>query len=121
MSHNDFLATTLDPASHVPVYRQIAEHLRAVIASGRVHDGDQLPSEAQLMDHYGVVRMTVRSGIKVLQDEALMTSEHGKGVCARGRPPVRWLASAWTFTAGLEHAPLIPRLIGPLPPLHRAY
>jgi GntR family transcriptional regulator len=93
MSPSDLLTATLDPASHLPVYRQIADHLRELIVSGRVHDGDQLPSEVQLMDHYGVSRMTVRSAIRVLQDEALVTSEHGKGVYVRGRPPVRRLAS----------------------------
>jgi GntR family transcriptional regulator len=45
------------------------------------------------MDHYGVARMTVRSAIRLLQDEALVVSEHGKGVYVRRRPPVRRLAS----------------------------
>lgn len=93
MTSDGLLTATLDPASHVPVYRQIADHLRDLIVSGRVGDGKQLPSEAQLMDHYGVARMTVRSALKVLQDEALVTAEHGKGVYVRGRPPVRRLAS----------------------------
>lgn len=83
----------LDPASHRPVYRQIADHLRAEISNGRLGEGDQLPSEAQIMEHYGVARMTVRNAIKVLVDEALVTAEHGRGVYVRRRPPVRRLAS----------------------------
>lgn len=93
MSADDLLTATLDPGNHLPVYRQIADHLRELIVSGRVRDGEQLPSEVQLMNHYGVARMTVRSAVKVLQDEALVTAEHGKGVYVRGRPPVRRLAS----------------------------
>jgi GntR family transcriptional regulator len=89
----DVLADVLDPASHRAVYRQIADHLRAAIMDGRLREGDQLPSEAQLIDHYGVARMTARSAIRLLQDEALVVSEHGKGVYVRRRPPVRRLAS----------------------------
>lgn len=93
MSRSDVLSGVLDPSSHRPVYRQIADHLRDAISDGRLSEGDQLPSEVQLMDHYGVARMTVRNALRVLQDEALVTSEHGKGVYVRRRPPVRRLAS----------------------------
>jgi GntR family transcriptional regulator len=93
LSRSGVLSGELDPASHRPVYRQIADHLRAEISSGRLSEGDQLPSEAQLMEHYGVARMTVRNAMKVLVDEALVTAEHGKGVYVRRRPPVRRLAS----------------------------
>lgn len=93
MGRSDVLTGALDPASHRPVYRQIADHLRSAISDGRLAEGDQLPSEVQLMDHYGVARMTVRNALRVLQDEALVTSEHGKGVYVRRRPPVRRLAS----------------------------
>lgn len=93
MAGGAVLTATLDPASHVPVYRQIAGHLRTAISSGTLHEGEQLPSEAELMDYYAVARGTVRSAIRVLQDEALVTSEHGKGVYVRRRPPVRRLAS----------------------------
>jgi GntR family transcriptional regulator len=89
----DALTDVLDPASHRAVYRQIADHLRTAITDGRLREGDQLPSEAQLIDHYGVARMTVRSAIRLLQDEALVVSEHGKGVYVRRRPPIRRLAS----------------------------
>jgi GntR family transcriptional regulator len=87
------LTGVLDPATHLPLFRQIADHLRNAITSGQLREGDQLPSEVQLMDYYGVARMTVRNALRVLQDEALVTSEHGRGVYVRRRPPVRRLAS----------------------------
>lgn len=90
---NDVLTLTLDPASDRPVFRQISDHLRDAIASGRLAQGDQLPSEAQLIEHYSVTRMTARQALGVLKGEGLVVSEHGRGVFVRERPTVRRLAS----------------------------
>jgi GntR family transcriptional regulator len=87
------LTSTVDSTSDRPVYKQIADHLRTAIARGRLREGDQLPSEVQLMSHYSVARMTIRNAMRLLQDEGLVTAEHGKGVYVRSRPPVRRLAS----------------------------
>jgi GntR family transcriptional regulator len=83
----------LDPTSDRAVFRQIADYLREAIERGRLHEGDQLPSESQLVDHFGVSRMTVRNSLQLLQTEGLVIAEHGKGVFVRPRPPVRRLAS----------------------------
>lgn len=87
------LTEHVDQASDRAVYRQIADHLRDAMARGRLAEGEQLPSESQLMEHYGVARMTVRNALRVLQGEGLATAEHGRGVYVRARPPVRRLAS----------------------------
>jgi GntR family transcriptional regulator len=83
----------LDPTSDRAVFRQIADQLREAIDKGRFAEGDKLPSEAELVEHYGVSRMTVRNSFSVLQGEGLVLAEHGKGVFVRPRPPVRRLAS----------------------------
>jgi GntR family transcriptional regulator len=93
MGTSGVLTAALDRASDRPVYKQIADHLRAAIDSGRLGEGDQLPSEAQLMEHYGVARMTVRNAINLLQEEGRVTSEHGRGVYVRRLPPIRRLDS----------------------------
>lgn len=89
----EFHLGELDPASDRAVFRQIADQLRDAIERGRVTEGDRLPSEAQLIEHYGVARMTVRNAIQLLQAEGLVIAEHGRGVFVRPRPPVRRLAS----------------------------
>ena len=93
LSTNGVLTEAIDPSSDRAVYKQIADHLRAAIGRERLGPGDQLPSEAQLMAHYGVARMTARNALRLLQDEGLITAEHGRGVYVRARPPVRRLAS----------------------------
>jgi GntR family transcriptional regulator len=84
---------SIDPTSDRAVFRQIADQLRTAIERGQLAERDRLPSEANLMEHYDVARMTVRSALQVLQAEGLIVSEHGRGVFVRSRPPVRRLAS----------------------------
>ncbi|MFD7548578.1 GntR family transcriptional regulator [Streptomyces sp. NPDC059816] len=83
----------LDPTSDRAVFRQIADQLRDAIDRGRFREGEKLPSEAELVDHYGVSRMTVRNAFSVLQGEGLVHAQHGRGVFVRPRPAVRRLAS----------------------------
>jgi GntR family transcriptional regulator len=83
----------LDRSSDQPPYRQIAGMLRDAIRTGRLATGEQLPSEAQLIEHYGVARMTVRQAVQELRGEGLVVAEHGRGTYVRPAPPVRRLAS----------------------------
>lgn len=83
----------LDRADDRPPYRQIADHLRAAIDRGELQPGDRLPSEAVLMAHYHVARMTARQAIQELRGEGRVVSEQGRGVFVRQAPPVRRLAS----------------------------
>ena len=83
MAGDGVLTQVIDPASDRAVYKQIADHLRDAIGRSRLREGEQLPSEAQLMEHYGVARMTIRNALRVLQDEGLTTAEHGRGVYVR--------------------------------------
>lgn len=76
-----------------PPYRQIAAMLRAAIESGDLAPEEKLPSEAALIEHFGVARMTVRQALQELRGEGLVVSEHGRGVFVRPMPPVRRLAS----------------------------
>ena len=83
----------LDRQSDRPPFRQIADHLRALIDGGHVRPGERLPSEADLIGHYGVARMTVRQAIQELRTEGRVVAEHGRGVFVRDPAPVRRLAS----------------------------
>lgn len=83
----------IDSDSDRAAFRQVADHIREAIESNRLREGDKIPSETHLMEHYGVARMTVRNALQVLQGEGLTVAEHGRGVFVRSRPPVRRLAS----------------------------
>ena len=62
-----------------PMYRQIAEDLRAQIESGGLRPGQQLRTELELRDHYGASRNTVRDAIKWLITLGLVETKPGQG------------------------------------------
>jgi GntR family transcriptional regulator len=83
----------VDKSADMPAFKQIAQGIREAVSSGRLSPGDRVPSESQLMDHFGVARMTVRQALADLRAEGLLRSEHGRGVFVRDRPVVRRVAS----------------------------
>lgn len=63
----------------VPVYRQLADILRARIDRGDWQPNRPIPSEAQLVQTYGIARETVRKSVRVLVDEDLVFVVRGRG------------------------------------------
>jgi GntR family transcriptional regulator len=62
-----------------PMYRQIAEDLRAQIENGDLEPGQQLQTEIELRDHYGASRNTIRDAIKLLTARGLVETRPGQG------------------------------------------
>lgn len=60
-------------------YRQIADSVRELIVSGRLHAGAMVPSELALAEEHQVARGTVRSALAVLVDEGLIEVVPGQG------------------------------------------
>ncbi len=71
-----------------PKYQQVARDLLQGIEDGRFAIGDQLPTEAQLCEHYGVSRITVRAAMSSLSERGLVSRVAGVGtrVVRRHRP-----------------------------------
>jgi DNA-binding GntR family transcriptional regulator len=69
----------IDPDSAVPVYRQLADALRAQIESGDIPRGRRIPSETELEQASGLARGTIRKSVEVLRDEGLIITVKGKG------------------------------------------
>lgn len=76
--------TILERSSHVALYQQIAQRLEQDIGRRRLHPFQRLPSEAELMAHYGVSRVTVRQAIELLVRRGLVIRKHGKGTFVTG-------------------------------------
>src|SRR5882757_4412512 len=63
-----------------PMYRYIANDLRAKITSGMLAPNAKLPAEGELSDQYEASRNTVREAIRRLMDEGLLESRPGRGI-----------------------------------------
>lgn len=72
-----------------PAYTQIADDIRQRILDGALQAGDRLPSEAELMNDYGVSRIVIRMAVEALQNEGLVLKQQGRGTFVRGERPLR--------------------------------
>ena len=86
------MANGVDPMSDRPVYKQIADALRADIEAGRLAPGERIPSESSLIAQFNVSQGTVRQALAILRGDGLVIAEHGRGVFVRSRPKIRRLA-----------------------------
>ena len=70
----------VDPNSHVPIYLQIAERIRAAIAAGIYRPGEALPSLRVLALEVKVNPNTVQRAYDTLLREGTVNSQRGKGL-----------------------------------------
>ena len=75
------------PTARAP-YAKIKAHLKAGLASGEWPPGAQMPSEAQLVEQFGVSRMTAGRALRELQAEGLIHRAQGLGTFAAHLAPV---------------------------------
>lgn len=67
------------PGGPVLQYQRVAADLRARIRDGDLLPGAAVPSEAALVEQYGVSRGTARQALIELQGAGLVEVKHGKG------------------------------------------
>src|SRR5262245_46096062 len=76
---------TINPDDQRPVYRQIADAIKAIIARGELTEGATLPPIRQVAADLGVNMNTVATAYRELQDEGLLTIRHGAGAVVTSR------------------------------------
>lgn len=76
---NIMTQNVIDPKSPIPRYYQLYTSLRRRIREGEFQPGDALPSERQLVEDYGVSRITVVKALDILDQEGLIERQHGRG------------------------------------------
>jgi GntR family transcriptional repressor for pyruvate dehydrogenase complex len=65
----------------------VARTLRQMIVDGKLKDGDFLPNEPELMNHFRVSRPTLREAVRVLESERLVEVRRGSRTGAQVRVP----------------------------------
>uniref|UniRef100_Q01YF4 Transcriptional regulator, GntR family n=1 Tax=Solibacter usitatus (strain Ellin6076) TaxID=234267 RepID=Q01YF4_SOLUE len=67
-----------------PIYQQITERLERDIRGGKYAAGQKFPSEAALIQRFGVSRITVGRAVRELQQRGLLDRVAGSGTYVRG-------------------------------------
>lgn len=69
----------LQPESHIPLYVQLRDQLRALVHCGELRTGDRIPASRELAGQLGVHRTTVANAYAELESEGLIQGYVGRG------------------------------------------
>jgi GntR family transcriptional regulator len=81
--HKTALQFTVHPSSGLPIYRQVMDQVRALIAGGRLTPGDLLPSVRQLAAELQVNMMTISKAYARLEADGVIERVRGTGMRVR--------------------------------------
>jgi GntR family transcriptional regulator len=76
---------TIDMEDRRPIYRQVADEIKALIARGELAEGATLPPVRQLAADLGVNLNTIATAYRELQSEGLLAVKHGSGAVVASR------------------------------------
>ncbi len=76
---------TVDASDKRPLYQQIVDGVKALIASGELREGMTLPSVRQVANDLGVNLNTIAVAYRQLQEEGFLRVRHGAGAVVSSR------------------------------------
>ncbi len=76
---------TIDESDRRPIYRQVADEIKGLIARGELREGMALPPVRQVADDLGVNLNTIAAAYRELQKEGLLKVRHGSGALVSAR------------------------------------
>jgi GntR family transcriptional regulator len=78
---------TVDPSDAVPLWKQIEENVRRLVASGALRPGAALPSVRDLARELSINPATVAKGYQRLVDAGILAVKRGEGTFVADKPP----------------------------------
>src|SRR5436853_6588914 len=99
---------TIDETDRRPIYRQVADEIKALIARGSLSEGMALPPVRQVADDLGVNLNTIAAAYRELQKEGLLKVRHGAGAFVSSRRSAQQTDAELRrkLRAGLTHVAL---------------
>lgn len=76
---------TMDPESGVPIYMQLVERIKMMVASGQLQPGQQLPTMRQLAADLRINYNTVGRAYTILDQEGVISTQQGRGTFIASR------------------------------------
>ena len=112
----------LSPEDALPLYQQLARHLRQLIARGALPPETPLPAERELAERLNVSRVTLRKALQALVEDGLIDQRPRAGTYVRRVHVEQALSVLTGFTEDMQSRGLAPgsewlsRTIGPPTP-----
>jgi GntR family transcriptional regulator len=94
---------SINPNSGEPIYRQLTEQIKRLVAGGQLQPGSELPSVRELAAQYAINPMTISKAYSLLETEGLLERQ-------RGKPMTIATASAPAQTEASRLQQLLPQL-----------
>jgi GntR family transcriptional regulator len=76
---------TVDLEDKRPLYQQVVDGVKSLIAAGQLREGRTLPSVRQVAGDLGVNLNTIATAYRQLQEEGFLTVRHGSGAVVSAR------------------------------------
>src|SRR5579862_3143277 len=76
---------TIDTNDPRPIYQQVADGIKELIARGKLEEGAALPPVRQLAADLGINLNTIATAYRQLQEDGLITIKHGSGAVVASR------------------------------------
>lgn len=76
---------TIDERDKRPLYQQVADEIKGLIAAGELAEGSSLPPVRQVAADLGVNLNTIASAYRRLQKEGFIKIKHGSGAIVTTR------------------------------------
>jgi GntR family transcriptional regulator len=67
------------PGDELPIYRQIMRQITDAVASGRIGEGEKLPSQRDLAEQLVVSPLTVKKAYDELERQGIIATRRGRG------------------------------------------
>ncbi len=93
----------IEPASAVPIYRQVIDQIKYQVAAGTLRQGDKLPSVRQLASQLAVNQNTILKVYNQLCQEKVLQIDRGNGT---------FVATATQGLPVAERRQIVSRLLG---------
>ena len=77
----------LDFRSHIPIYVQLVDRVKQLVATGALRPGDQLPTVRQLAAELRVNFNTVARAYRLLDESGVISTQQGRGTYVLEPPP----------------------------------
>ncbi|MDR1801062.1 MAG: GntR family transcriptional regulator [Lachnospiraceae bacterium] len=103
---------TIEKDTPIPLYFQLKKALLDHIASGRLKEGEMLPTENEICDYLEVSRSTVRQAMSELVAEGYLVRKKGKGTfVSHPKIAARFLQKLETFAEEMRQKGLKPSTV----------